>query len=655
MARAIHPVVVGTAGHIDHGKSSLVKALTGIDPDRLAEEQRRGLTIDLGFARLKLADGRWMGLVDVPGHERFVRNMVAGCTGLDLVMLVVAADDGVMPQTREHLDIIHLLGVRSGLIVLSKIDMVDPVLADLAEDEVRKLVQGTVLADAPLLRISSLTGEGLPELRQALEAMALQIPPRTASGPFRMPIQRVFSLPGIGTVVTGIPVSGEIEPGTLVEALPGGQQFEVRGLHAYGGKVERAVAGHSTALAVPAARQAGLRRGMVVVQPGLFHSGDALDVELELTARSPRLVHRTPIRCHTGTVEVRGSLVLLAVDGLGPTEQATARLELDEAICCAQHDRFLLRLQNPPITVGGGRVLRLLETGRLRRAELAAELQAMVQAGDRPEARLRLELERVGPEGCGIDDLARASEQTDSEVLALLAGMPDIELDRIAMRAFVATAVRAGEAELEQAVERILARRPEAASIPRLSLRTSKTLPAALLEHVLARMQASGRVRPVRRGQILFVARLRPLDPQQQQRLQQLVSFCREAGQRPPTQAELAAALGCSGDALQGLLDRAQDEGLVEAVGEHIYAASVVRAVLHSIRGNCLRNQEILDIPSLRDELNTSRKYLIPLLEHVDALGLTVLRGGVRRLLPSSTIHRQLADEAGAVGAQGPA
>lgn len=648
MARAIHPVVVGTAGHIDHGKSSLVKALTGIDPDRLEEEQRRGLTIDLGFARLRLADGRWLGLVDVPGHERFVRNMVAGCTGLDLVMLVVAADDGVMPQTREHVDIIHLLGVRGGLIVLSKIDMVDPALADLAEDEVRKLVAGMVLADAPVLRVSSLTGEGMPELRQALEALALQIPPRSASGPFRMPIQRVFSLPGIGTVVTGIPLSGELVPGTLVEALPGGEQFEVRGLHAYGGKVERAVAGHSTALAVPAARQAGLRRGMVVVQPGLFHSGDAVDVELSLTLRSPRLPHRTPIRCHTGTIEARGSLVLLASDSLGPGEQATARLELDEEICAAQHDRFLLRLQNPPITVGGGRVLRLLQTGRLRRAELAAELQAMVAAGDQPAARLQLALERAGAEGCGVDDLARATEQTDSEVLALLATMPQVELDRTAMRAFTAAAVQAGAAELEQAVERILARRPEAASIPLLSLRTSKTLPAPLLEFVLARLQASGRIRSVRRGQILFVDRLGPLPPAQQQRLQQLVACCQQAGQRPPTQAELAATLGCSGDALQSLLDRAQDEGLVEAVGDHFYAASVVRAVLHSIRRNCLRNQEILDIPSLRDELDTSRKYLIPLLEYVDALGLTVLRGGVRRLLPSSAIHRQLVAEAAA-------
>ncbi|MBZ0150966.1 MAG: selenocysteine-specific translation elongation factor, partial [Planctomycetes bacterium] len=353
MARSIHPIVVGTAGHIDHGKSSLVKALTGIDPDRLKEEKERGLTIDLGFARLKLADGRLLGLVDVPGHERFVRNMVAGCTALDLAMLVVAADDGVMPQTIEHVDILNLLQVRGGLIVLTKIDMVDPALADMAEDEVKKLVRGTVLADAEVVRVSSVTGEGLAELRQKLEALALGIEPRREHGPFRMSIQRVFSLAGIGTVVTGIPVSGSLTPGTEVEIQPLGTRVKVRGIHAYGGKVDEAVAGHSTALAVPEARESGVHRGMVVAAPGAFEVGDAVDIELRLTPRCPRLQHRMPIRFHTGTIEVRGTLLLLDRDDVGPDDQLVARLELDEELCCAAGDRFLLRLQNPAMTVGG--------------------------------------------------------------------------------------------------------------------------------------------------------------------------------------------------------------------------------------------------------------------------------------------------------------
>jgi len=645
MARQIHPVVVGTAGHIDHGKSSLVKALTGIDPDRLKEEKERGLTIDLGFARLRLGDGRWLGLVDVPGHERFVRNMVAGCTGLDLAMLVVAADDGVMPQTIEHVDILDLLGVRGGLIVLTKIDMVDPALADMAADEVRKLVQGTVLSGAEVVRVSSITGEGIPELRQKLETKALAVEPRQSHGPFRMPIQRVFSLPGIGTVVTGIPMSGAVRQGAEIEILPIGERVKVRGIHAYGGKVEEAVAGHSTALSVPDARESGVHRGMVCCEPGTFTVGDAVDIDLALTLRAPRLAHRAPIRFHTGTIEVRGQLLLLDRDEVGPGESLAARLELDEDVCCAHNDRFLLRLQNPAITIGGGRVLRLQHTGRYRRKDLGNELAGILAAGDRPEARIEHELEQAGSEGRTVDDLARALETTETKVLDTVATMPEAELHQKSMRVFQRRLVVAGEQELLQSVERMLHQRPAAASIKRTALRTTKTLPQVLIDCVFDRLQAAGRVRTGRQGQILFLDRLKPLPPQDQQRLDRIVAECEQRGFRPPELAEIEAASGLRGDPLLSLLDRAQDEGKIDKVGDHFYGSSVVRKVMRAIRTNCLKHGEILDIPSLRDGLDTSRKYLIPLLEYIDAQGLTVLRGGVRRLLPSSDLSRELAAE----------
>jgi selenocysteine-specific elongation factor len=647
VARPIHPVVVGTAGHIDHGKSSLVKALTGIDPDRLKEEKERGLTIDLGFARLKLADGRWLGMVDVPGHERFVRNMVAGCTGLDLAILVVAADDGVMPQTVEHVDIIDLLGVRGGLVALTKIDMVDKALADMAADEVQKLLRGTVLEGAEVCRVSSVTGEGLPELRQKLEALALRVEPRSSRGPFRMPIQRVFSLQGIGTVVTGIPQSGAIRPGDEVEILPLGVKVKVRGLHAYGGKVDEGVAGHSTALSVPDAKETGVHRGMVVAEIGAFTVGDAVDLELTVTRRAEPLRHREPIRFHTGTIEVRGELLLLDRDGVGPGEQATVRLELDEQVCCAHGDRFLLRRQNPSVTVGGGRVLRLATMGRYRRKELGTELQAILAAGDRPEARIDHELQRAGPEGCGIDELARALETDETAVLAVLRTMSDhVHLHEKAMRAFLRAHLEAGEKELVESVDKILQKRAVAASIKRTALRSTKTLPQPLIDAVLEELQRAGRVRAGSQGQVLFVDRLKPLPPAQQKQLDALVRECEQRGFRPPELAELEQATGIAGDALLGLLERAQDEARIERVGEHFYATSVVRRALHQIRDNCLRHAEVLEIPELRDAFDTSRKYLIPLLEHVDALGLTVLRGGVRRLLASSELNKALAAEA---------
>ncbi len=651
MARSIHPVVAGTAGHIDHGKSSLVQALTGIDPDRLKEEKERGLTIDLGFARLKLSDGRLLGLVDVPGHERFVRNMVAGCTGLDLVMLVVAADDGVMPQTIEHLDILHLLGVRAGLIVMTKIDLVDEILAEMAEEEIRKTVQGTVLADAPIMRVSSVTGDGIDAVRSHLEQLALGVEPRQAQGPFRMPVQRVFTLPGIGRVVTGIPLSGTLRPGKELEVLPVGETIKVRGIHAYGGKVEEAVAGHSTALSVPDAKDAGVRRGMIVAEPGVFASGDAVDVELELTKRSPVLKHREPIRFHVGTVEIRGTLLLLNRDILSANESATVRFELDDEVSCAGGDRFLLRLQNPTITVGGGRVLRLSKSGRYRRKDLGAELEGILAAGNKPEARIRHELEQAGPDGRTVDDLAHALEAPEGDVVKTIDELDDVLLHRRAMRAYLAATVNAGERELTESVAKMLARRPDAASIKRSALRTTRTLPQGLADFVFERMQDAGRIRAGRQGQILFLDRLKPLPPDRQQVFDELIECCESRAFRPPTIEELADAVGARGDTLLSLVDRAQDEGRIEKVDNTFYGAKVVRSVLHSIRDNCLGNDEVLDIPKLRDGLDTSRKFLIPLLEYVDSLGLTVLRGGVRRLLPSSDLSRELALERDSKGA----
>jgi selenocysteine-specific elongation factor len=646
MARPIHPVVVGTAGHIDHGKSSLVKALTGIDPDRLKEEKERGLTIDLGFARLKMSDGRWLGMVDVPGHERFVRNMVAGCTGLDLALLVIAADDGVMPQTVEHLDIVQVLGVRAGLIALTKIDMVEPALVDLAEQEVRQLVAGTVFDGAAICRVSSATGEGIGELRAALEALARSIAPRPHGGPFRMPVQRVFALQGIGTVVTGIPLSGSVRPGDEVEILPLAQRVKVRGIHAYGDKVEEAVAGHSTALSVPDAREAGVHRGMVVATPGAFAAGDAVDLELSVLPRARAVRHRDPVRFHTGTIELRGELLLLDRDRVGPGEQAAVRIELDEPVSCAHGDRFLLRMQNPPVTVGGGTVLRLAQRQhRYRRRELGTELQGIQAAGDRPEARIEHELAQAGPGGCAFADLARALEAGEELVEATVAVMPSVHVHARARRAFRAGDLDAGETELFEAVERMLARRPAAASIKRTALRATRSLPQPLIDAVLDRLQQAGRARAGSQGQVLFVDRLRPLPPAERTLLDALVRTCEQRGFRPPDLAELEQALGVGGERLQGILDRAQDEGLVDKVGDHWYSAAVVRRAMRSIRTNCLRHGEALDIPELRDELDTSRKYLIPLLEHVDAIGLTVLRGGVRRLLAGSDASRELAAE----------
>ena len=645
--RTIHPVVIGTAGHIDHGKSTLVRTLTGIDPDRLKEEKERGLTIDLGFAPLELGDGRVVGMVDVPGHEKFVRNMVAGSTALDLAVLVVAADDGVMPQTVEHLEILDLLGVERGLVALTKIDAVDEETLELAQEEVVELLVGTNLEGASIFPMSALRGVGVDAFKAALRETIAETPSRERSGPFRMAVQRVFVLEGIGTVATGIPISGSIAAGEDVEFLPSGRRSRVRGLHAYGGTIDRAVAGHSTALSVPDIKKEQVVRGEVAVQPGMFPTGDAVDVELRiLKALDAPLPHRTPIRFHVGTCERRGILQLLDATTMGAGDQAVARVLLEDPVCCGHGDRFLLRSMTPPRTIGGGRVLRLVEApSRYRRASLAAELESLLAAGDDPSARVREAVARAGPQGCTPVELSSGLGLAVDDVLSLVADDESLHLHVRANRIFTTAAVVAGERSIRESVDKILSRRKLAASVERTALRTSRELPPALKDAAIDAMVAAGSVRSGIGGKLLFLDRLQPLPAAQRAMLDQLVARCEDAEHRPPTTAELVAGLGIGSDEVEGLIARALDEERCVRIGDHLWGGAVLRRVLHAIRDNCERHDGLLEIPELRDHLQSSRKYLIPLLEHVDSMGLTVLRGGVRHLLPRSDLSRMLAEE----------
>ena len=354
----IQPIVVGTAGHIDHGKSTLVQALTGVDPDRWKEEKERGMTIDLGFARFDLPDGRRIGIVDVPGHERLVRNMVAGATGIDLVMLVVAADDGVMPQTREHLSILELLGVQRGMVVITKIDLVDGDLLELVQLDVEETVQGTFLEGAPILPYSAMTKEGFSELQTALVAEAAKVPPHDSEGIFRMPIQRVFSARGFGTIVTGIPVAGSVSVGDVLEVLPIQSKGKVRGLQAYHDTVEVAQAGHSTAINLSDVDRHKVSRGMVVAQPGFFGAVRWVGARLKAVQHLPLPIqNRMQIRLHTGTAEVLGEVILLDSETMQAGEEGFVQLRLSEPLVCAPGDRFVLRLASPMFTLGGGVIL----------------------------------------------------------------------------------------------------------------------------------------------------------------------------------------------------------------------------------------------------------------------------------------------------------
>jgi len=374
-------IIVGTAGHIDHGKTSLVKALTGIDADRLEEEKRRGITIDLGFAHLQLTPGVRLGFIDVPGHERFVKNMLAGVGGIDLVLFVIAADESVKPQTREHFDICRLLGIRRGVIALTKADLVEPDLLQLARLEAEELVAGSFLEGAPIVPVSSATGAGLDELRSGLAHVAAEVPEKNASGYFRLPIDRVFSVKGFGTVVTGTLVSGSVSKEQEVELYPAGRRLRVRGVQVHDATAERSVAGQRTALNVTDIEPGELQRGDVLSEPGYFRAVKRVDCRLDLLPSAKPLKNRAPVHFHSGTAEIEAEVRLPAgTAALKPGQTAYAQVVLREPALVWPGDRFIIRMFSPVVTIGGGVVLDNGERRYGAREDMAGRLAALERA-----------------------------------------------------------------------------------------------------------------------------------------------------------------------------------------------------------------------------------------------------------------------------------
>ena len=407
-------IIAGTAGHIDHGKTALVRALTGIDTDRLEEEKRRGISIDLGFAHLDLTPDLRIGFVDVPGHERFVKNMLAGVGGIDLVLLVIAADESVMPQTREHFDICRLLGIGQGIVVLTKADLVDRDMLILARLEAEDFVAGSFLEGAPCIAVSSTTGEGLDELRARLAELAARIPAKDSSRPFRLPIDRAFSMRGFGTVVTGTLISGSVAREQEVELHPGGRRLRVRGIQVHGQAAERALAGQRTALNLAGIEPQDLARGMVLTEPGRFRANSLIDCALDLLPTAKPLKNRAPVHFHAGTAEVEAEVRLLErSEALRPGARAYVRLILREPLLVAPGDRFIIRMFSPVVTIGGGVVVDI--TGhRYRRGDTASQRLGALERGT-PAEKVAL-LVRESQYGMSLAELAAATGLGEAEI-----------------------------------------------------------------------------------------------------------------------------------------------------------------------------------------------------------------------------------------------
>jgi selenocysteine-specific elongation factor len=647
----IYNIIIGTAGHIDHGKSSLVRRLTGIDPDRLPEEQERGMTIDLGFAPYLLRDGRKVGLIDVPGHERFIKNMVAGATSIDLVLLVVAADDGIMPQTREHLRIMTLLGLRRGLIVLNKIDLVERDLADLVAEDARQLVKGTFLEGAPVLPVSTVTGEGIDRLKETLEAMVQATPPRPLEGVFRMPVQRVFSARGHGTIVTGVPLSGRAAVGDTLEVLPAGTRSRVRGLQAYRGDVSEVRTGHSSAINLADVDHTQVKRGDVVAAPGYFRPARCVDAVFRyLPEGMPEpdgpegagrpLRHLAAVRFHAGTAEVVGEVALLDRDLLRPGEEALVQFRLADPVVVGTGDFFVARLQSPMWTIGGGRVLGSSDVRRRRkRPEVLAELQAAAAGLDRPEARAEAALRRFGEKPATLEAWAVEARETPDRIAAMAAplraagALVDLPGSK---KVIHAEGLARARQILASALERHHREQPLRLGLDRTALRAAAALEPEVFEAAFAAACAARAVEETAGAGGERIARLAGFAPrlahEDEGTARALEQALREGRFAPPSRKDLQARFPAhKPERINRLLQLLRDQGAIAILKEDTLVHREALEEAKALLVKTLQAEGSIESAKFRDLLGTTRKYVIPLLEHFDEIGLTVRDGNIRR------------------------
>jgi selenocysteine-specific elongation factor len=622
------PLIIGTAGHVDHGKTTLIRALTGVDTDRLEEEKRRGMTIDLGFAPFRLPNGRLAGVVDVPGHERFLKNMLAGAGGIDLVLLVVAADDGVMPQTREHLDILATLHVPRGLVVLTKTDLVEPELLELAQLEVREALAGSFLADAPVIAVSASTGDGLDALTAAIEALAAEAPRKDASGPARLPIDRVFTKQGFGTVITGTLFSGTLREGDILAIEPSGLTSRVRGLQVHGEKRSEALAGQRVAVNLAGLEKQALGRGDWLVTPHTASPSTLIDVQLELLAGAPPLNHRMRVRFHHGTAEVIGRVILLDRDTLAPGEAAPAQLLLEDLVVTAFGDRFVLRRYAPSELFGGGRVLHPSPAKHKRRHAGALAAISALEAGD-PLAAMETALKQAGSVPVAASTLlGYVPRERQAEARAWLAAHAvAVEGDRHLHR----EAVEALAHTLSTSLAQFHAAVPWRQGLSKEELASRTKLPLPVVARVLGVT--------VRSGALAVQGRFYHLSGHQATLTPELerarAGVLAQLATAPLADLEDLAALK-AGDRLVPMLDDMVEGGQLVRISGGIFAtAARFEAMKAALRAHFAETPE-LTASQARERLGTSRKYLIPFLEYLDAQGFTRRHGDVRRLVPKA-------------------
>lgn len=624
--------VIGTAGHIDHGKSTLIKALTGINPDRLKEEQEREMTIDLGFAYLDLPSGRRVSIVDVPGHERFIKNMLAGASGIDLVLFVVAADEGMMPQSREHLDILNLLGLKHGILVVTKVDMVDDEWLELIIEDIKDEVRGTFLESAPVVRVSAVRGDGLDELKALIDEHFDKLEDRPVNAPARYPIDRVFKIAGFGTVVSGTLWEGRISNGDELTLHPHEVDVRVRNLQSHGVNVDSAQAAVRLAINISGAEKVEIERGNVLASPGYFMPTRMIDAELTLLEDAVPLTHAEKVHFYHGTVETIGKVRILYGEVIEPGQSAYVQIILDDPVVARRQDRFIIRRFSPLQTIGGGVVLNPYPTRkRINEKAYLEEFKVCREADDREF--LLYFIRNSAYEGASLQKLKLNTAMLEDDIAALLEEFE--KQDRVIKLGeswFDSQIVERGKEHLINIMEQFFKKNPWSPGIDREELRSRANITnRRLYAHLLEKLKQEGRITS-EADQVNLAGRQVDLSPKEKEIKQKIENMFLKDKFNPPAPQDVWEMFEKDMKTAKRMFDSLVEEKVLIKIAPDIYFhARVLEEAKDKVR-SFLEKKEKARIAELRDLLGTSRKYAVPLMEYLDKIKFTRRVGDFRVL-----------------------
>ncbi len=631
-------IILGTAGHVDHGKTSLIKAITGIDTDRLKEEKRRGITIELGFASLDLPGGQHIGIVDVPGHEKFVKNMVAGVTGIDMVAMVIAADEGVMPQTLEHMEICTLLDVKFGLVVLTKIDMVDDEWLQLVEEDVRSFTKGTFLEKAPIVPVSSTTGQGLDHFIRSLGDLSADIPDRAQSSLFRLPVDRVFSMKGFGTVITGTLISGALQVGDTVRVYPGTIAPKVRGIQVHNKSVDRAAAGMRTAINLQGVEKGTINRGDVVAKPKTLKPTYMLDVMMHFLKSNPKATkNRTRVRFHAGTNEVMGNLVLLENEELVPGETTVVQLRLDSPVTAVKGDRFVVRSYSPIRTIGGGHVLNPIPPKHKRfKSNVIEGLKTI--AVSNPETIMVHHIKESGHYGIVASDLllmTNLSKAALNRILDRLVSKKEVAwADKDTRRYIHSQAIENIESDITGYLQQYHDRYPLKTGMPKEELKSK--FPTAAVESKLFNLGFNDlllrKIIFQEEETVRMATHVVSLKGEQSKIKKKIMDIYETNGLTPPYFKDISSSLNLDPSTARDILMVLVNEGHIIKVKDDLFFNAVSIEDLKRRLVDFLKQHKEITTPQVKELTGVSRKYVIPLIEYFDANQITIRIGDIRKL-----------------------